>query len=199
MNSNEFNTLLKQNGAKYVYNRILLDEKTYIFKQKFNEHHIEKYHELKTAVSDNLDVPVKNVAIVGSAKLGFSLTPGRNFHKFSEESDLDLVVVSRDLFLQLWDSHLHFKNSLMKGKNYSYSDIAKAVFRHFISIADKDITPEMQDHFSYWINKVSTLKKFIEQEFRISSEINYRIYDDWKYVEQYHVDGLNTLLEEQNK
>jgi len=196
MNSADLMTALQERGAKYVYNHILLNENVYILEQKFAERHATKYHELKAAVSENLEVPLKNVAIVGSAKTGYSLTPGRNFNKFNEESDLDLVVVSKELFEQLWENHLEFKNSFMRGRNYSYSDVAKGVFRHFISISDKAISSEMQDYFSSWINRVSQLKKIIEQEFRTPSEINYRIYDNWKYVEQYHTDGLNALLEE---
>jgi hypothetical protein len=195
MNSEDLMVALTTKGAKFVYNNVLLDENVYILKEKFPDTHNTKYHELKSVVSDRLDVPIKNVAIIGSAKLGYTLTPGRNFDKFGEESDLDLVVVSQDLFDGLWESHLNFKNSIMKGKQYKYSEVAKGVFRHFISISENDISSEMQDYFSEWLGKIGSLKRVIEQEFRTPAEINYRIYDKWKYVEQYHVEGLAALIE----
>lgn len=195
MDSANLLNLLRTHGAKHVYNHVLLDENVFVLKNNFPEEYREKYHHFKVIVSDALGVPVKNIAIIGSSKTGYSLTPNRNFDKFGEQSDLDLVVVSKELFESLWSSHLDFKNSIVKSRNYSYSEVAKNIFRHFISVADKDIDASMLSYFSEWISTVGALKRTLEQQFGIPAEINYRVYDSWTYVELYHVTGLNSLLE----
>jgi hypothetical protein len=191
MNSAELEIVLRQHGGKFVYNNILLNEDVYILSEQHKQAAKDVYHDFKVAVSNALDVPVKNVAIVGSAKTGYSLTPGRNYSPFGAESDLDLVIVSDRLFIELWESYLNFVNSFT---GQAYSHIAKNVFKHFISIKSRDVTGEQLKYFSNWVNKVDHLKLQLELKFKLPLEVNYRVYDDWKYVEQYHVTGLNALI-----
>lgn len=79
MDSAELLTTLRSNGAKHVYNHLLLDENVFLLRRLFPDNHAEKYHQLKVAAAEALDVPTKNIAIVGSSKTGYSLTPNRNF------------------------------------------------------------------------------------------------------------------------
>ena len=151
------------------------------------------YHEIKVATSDALDVPVKSVAIVGSAKTGYSLTPGRNYSPFSDKSDLDLVIVSENLFRDLWESQLNFVNS---ATGQQYAAVAKNIFRHFISIKAEEIQGDQIEYFSDWISRVDKLRQTLQLNFKLPTEVNYRVYDTWKYVEQYHVAGLNALIGE---
>jgi len=199
MDSADLLDLLKSRGAKYVYNNLLLDENVFILKQLFPENYAEKYHQLKVATSDALDVPVKNIAIVGSSKLGYSLTPDRNFDTITPESDIDLIVVSKELFDSLWASHLSYKNSIEQSRQYSYANVAKNVFRHFVSVSEDELDSSMLNHFKDWISRVGKLKRLLEQQFKISTTLEYRVYESWAYVEQYHVTGLNALLEHHNE
>ncbi|WP_411704575.1 hypothetical protein [Edaphovirga cremea] len=199
MDSAELLTLLRSNGAKHVYNSLLLDENVFLLKQLFPHNHAEKYHQLKVAASDILGVPTKNIAIVGSSKTGYSLTPKRDFANIRPNSDIDLVVVSKELFDNLWTSHLNYKNSVEQGREYSYSTVAKNIFRHFVSVSEDEIDSSMLVFFSDWINRVGKLKKILEQQFKIKTSLEYRVYDSWNYVEQYHVTGLNALMEHHNE
>ena len=45
---------------------------------------------------------VGDIRIVGSARLGFSMKPRNHLREFTEESDIDVVVVNETLFDQLW-------------------------------------------------------------------------------------------------
>lgn len=175
-----------------MYNHCLLDENVYLFEQLFGRLALSRYHDFKVAVSGVLDVSIKNIAIVGSAKTGFSLTPGKGFSTFGAHSDLDLVIVSPVLFRSLWDSYLNFVGGF-PGVNYSL--VAKNVFRHFISIKDSELVGDKLKHFSEWAIRVGELKRTLQLDFRMPAEINYRIYEDWAYVERYHVAGLNVILE----
>lgn len=63
----------------------------------------EKYAILRERVAAELSVhPNRDVYIVGSAKLGFSIKPARRYGYFGEESDVDVAVVSSELYFRLW-------------------------------------------------------------------------------------------------
>ncbi|KAB0331435.1 hypothetical protein LSO07_06805 [Janthinobacterium sp. PLB04] len=193
MKCTELEAALRSHGSKFVFNRFLMNEDVYVLQERYKESAIKTYHDIKVAASDALDIPVKNVAIVGSAKTGYSLTPGRNFSPFNDKSDLDLVIVSEVLFRELWESYLDFLNS---STGQAYAPVAKNVFRHFISIKSEDIQGDQLEYFSHWISRVDKLRQTFQLQFKLPSEINYRVYDAWKYVEQYHVAGLNALIGE---
>ena len=62
----------------------------------------EQYFELKRRISDNFGLHPSHVIVVGSGKLGFSIAPGKRYRPFGEESDLDVAIVSGELFRDLW-------------------------------------------------------------------------------------------------
>jgi len=191
MNCTELENTVKSHGGKFVFNRFLLNEDVYVLRERYQDSAPRVYHDIKVATSDALDVPVKNVAIVGSAKTGYSLTPGRNYSPFGENSDLDLVIVSENLFRELWESYLNYVNS---STGQTYATVAKNVFRHFISIKAEEVQGDQLEYFSNWIARVDKLRQTFQLNFKLPSEVNYRVYDAWKYVEQYHVAGLNALI-----
>jgi hypothetical protein len=63
--------------------------------------HDEKYN-LCSAVSQQYGVRPERVYVVGSGKLGFSIARQKRYRPFGIESDIDLAIVSEDLFDQIW-------------------------------------------------------------------------------------------------
>ncbi len=60
------------------------------------------YDSLRCWIAERLEVNVKEIGLVGSAQLGKSLDPKKLGALFADdESDLDLFIVSRDLFKKL--------------------------------------------------------------------------------------------------
>jgi hypothetical protein len=53
-------------------------------------------------ISSHFDVHHTSVFVVGSAKLGFSIAPEKRFRAFGEESDIDIAIVSTELYLRIW-------------------------------------------------------------------------------------------------
>ncbi|MFL9670402.1 hypothetical protein WIX39_025950 [Variovorax sp. AB1(2024)] len=190
MTTAEFIAALKEHGPKHVYHNCLLSNDVFLFAQSFNAPSDVIYHEFKGKVSTALNIAAPNIAIVGSAKTGFSLTPGRGLSPFHSESDLDLVLVSSKWFKYLWDAHLEYMYSY---SGISYKNTAKEVFRHFISIKTEEISGEKLNFFKDWIEVADALRKDLQIEFKLPSEINYRIYEDWYFVEKYHLAGINQL------
>ena len=59
-----------------------------------------KYVIFREQVADRFGVGSQDVCIVGSAKLGYSPSPHRYGMAFSEQSDVDVVVISQPLFYE---------------------------------------------------------------------------------------------------
>ena len=59
------------------------------------------YEAMRSWLSNNLDVCAKSLSLVGSARIGTSLAPGKSGNVFRNRSDLDLVAVCPSLFHEL--------------------------------------------------------------------------------------------------
>jgi hypothetical protein len=86
------------------------------------------YFELKRRVADHSHINPNEVVVVGSAKLGFSIAPGKRYRYFGDHSDIDVALCSNDLFDtiwvdvfnywrmgSLWDSLPQFRKYLFRG------------------------------------------------------------------------------------
>lgn len=61
--------------------------------------------ELRRRIAANYVVPMRDVIVVGSAKLGFTVSPKPDrpiFSEFGESSDIDLAIVSGPLYEKYW-------------------------------------------------------------------------------------------------
>src|SRR3990172_299321 len=60
------------------------------------------YRLLITHLQERLSLSKGNLAIVGSAKLGYSVSPETFGTPFSEFSDIDVIVIDRERFEEIW-------------------------------------------------------------------------------------------------
>ncbi|MNR23090.1 hypothetical protein D3C85_1400880 [compost metagenome] len=129
-----------------------------------------------------------NVAIVGSAKTGISFNPSKNYRLFNEKSDFDIIIVSPKHFNILWNAYvdMFYRGIPMP----EYNEVAKFIFKKFISL--KDPTQKHPDIVN-WLKTVEPLVKDLQLFFGVEQQINYRIYDSWESVENYHYFGINAL------
>ena len=70
-----------------------------------------RHYRLRQTVTDFLQVDYSQVFMVGSAKLGFSIKPKRRFQPFYDRSDIDIVVVCRELFEEIWREVFRFERN----------------------------------------------------------------------------------------
>lgn len=176
-------------SEKEIYRKYLLGSDIWYFKEYLgNSNYSSIYDEFKHFVSDKLDIQFGNIAIVGSAKTGFSLAPTKFGNQFSDESDFDLILVSPILYRKFWDAYfdLHFQGTYIKNYQFKTSEI----FRRFISIKEPDpLHPILRE----WIQQVENFTKDYQVKFDIYNVINYRIYESWESVEKYHLKGIKEL------
>jgi hypothetical protein len=74
------------------------------------------YEEIRTWLAARLRISPKDVTIIGSARIGFSLSPGRELGRpFSLHSDLDFSVVSSQLFSETASCFAQWKEDFANG------------------------------------------------------------------------------------
>lgn len=56
----------------------------------------------KSLLAELIDIDPHNIVLTGSAAIGFSLNPKKNFKKFDDESDVDCGIVSDHYFDVAW-------------------------------------------------------------------------------------------------
>lgn len=79
---------------------------------------LEAYHELRWEIKEHFELEsIFDVFLVGSGKLGFSIKPDAQFRPFNDQSDLDIVIVSKNLFERYWKAARDSRISLEEWKN----------------------------------------------------------------------------------
>jgi len=96
------------------------------------------HHKLREEVATYFNLAFTDVFIVGSAKLGFSIKPERRFMPFGDESDVDVTIISKDLFEKVWHEIHIFQ------KNGGYWDLAPFKNYHFQGWMRPDKLPRLR-------------------------------------------------------
>ncbi len=74
------------------------------------------YEDLRGWLASRLNVHPKEITLIGSARIGYSLSPPPEFGRpFAVRSDLDLCIVSRDLFQRVTASFDEFSADYRSG------------------------------------------------------------------------------------
>ncbi len=69
-----------------------------------------KYFDLKNQVATHFKIHPTEVIMVGSGKLGFSIVHEKRYRPFGDTSDLDLAIISPDLFDTIWRLVYEYRN-----------------------------------------------------------------------------------------
>lgn len=132
--------------------------------------------------------------MVGSAKLGFSIAPENSFRDFKIDgetpSDIDIAIISPQLFDYFWRL---FRKSYSVTNKHFYGYITRGIYRGYISDIDLKRIEECREA---WIKSSRMCTKSLQQNMYFQHEIHYRIYRDWKDLEEYHIQSLEQLREE---
>lgn len=189
MDKEEFINFIKNTSEKEIYDKLLQGQDVHYFKS-LSENHLLFYDDFKRFIANNLNVHFNNIAIIGSAKTEFSLSPLKNFKVFDHESsDLDIVIVSDEFFKKFWKTY-----KIISRDNHitAYNNLTSNIFRNFISIKEKD-NHYNNDVLINWQKKINDFKTNLQLIYKIYTPINYRIYSSWEAVEEYHLKGLSDL------
>jgi len=146
-----------------------------------------------------------SVRIVGSAKIGFSLSPDNFPRRFTPRSDIDVVVVDEKMFDLVWmallDWHYPRRSS---GLARTDSDWARHRRRevywgwfvpadiHFEGLSFPEALKPVRELRTRWFNVFQGLSMFPEFS---SRTVSGRLYRTWNLAYAYHTAGLNLVKE----
>jgi hypothetical protein len=173
-----------------------------------------KYVIFREQVADRFSVGSQDVCIVGSAKLGFSPSPTKYGKKFKEESDVDVVIISEELFhlgsFELFKSlnyvepsvHMAREVKPKKGETAKVDVTAKDWIKVKESLRNytyNNFNPSLlpmsnqlrQDIFDR-ISSTAGLFLALEPQVFVS-KIRCRIFRSWKASESYYANSLRQL------
>lgn len=184
-------------NTNQLYQQIYFeDTEPYIFSGKPDP--IKTYYDFLYQAANLLEVSPHNVMFAGSSRLGFSLNPsdkkGRFLKDYTENSDIDLVVVSPQLFS--FFTREFTKANYVIGHLKKKDQLAKKILKGFFDFYH---FTNMNQEFLNWQKKTSPFQRELQKRFDISNEINYRIFNDWLSVELYYTDGIKISKEKLQK
>jgi hypothetical protein len=142
--------------------------------------------QVRGEISNQFHVDVASIYVVGSAKLGFSPKPGQYFKPFSDGSDIDVAIVSSELFARIW-REIH----QMQAAN-EYFDYPAFKHYHFNGWIRPDKMPSSAEYTTgkaWWdfFRGLSSREDFMRLKIRGG------LYHDDYFLRQYQLGGLSSL------
>ena len=158
----------------------------------FKEHPL-LYEEIREFIANGINVHTKDITIVGSARIGYSLSKHEWGRPFNSNSDFDFTIVSNDLYkaivgdFQRWVKDIELKRTLPKDvtemsvwlSNINYLD--KKIPIGFIQVKfipyRKNYTTVKKCYDTIWLLKK---KLDVTQTAPRVSDASIRVYSSWK-------------------
>lgn len=196
----DFEKDLRTRSLEWVANHYIFEGTPYIFRDR-----PEIVNMLSTHLSRQLELSSENIRIIGSAKVGFSLSPDNFPREFSNTSDIDVLVVDEKLFDEIWMSVLNWhyprrlsglgrvdscwmsarRNDLYWG--WFHPDRIK-----YKGLSLPEVLKPLRDISTSWFNAFRSLSRYPEFSGR---HVSGRLYRSWSHARLYHLDALRKIKE----
>lgn len=159
----------------------------------------ETFYLLRTKICDFFNIHPQNFTIVGSAKIGFSLSPKRDANgnlvkygrPFSEASDIDVVLVSDELFQQIWLDLIHYKKRVVYRldleQKRKFDQLQYIVFYGSLRLDMVSNTFPFAKEWWEFFNRLSVDKRFGPRRVRAM------IFKSWEHVSIYYEENLREI------
>lgn len=141
----------------------------------------------KEIVSSSLNINFHNVQIVGSAKVGYSLSPRKLLHPFHDEvpgkpsSDIDIALISELLYGKFWSELRGIKGLWHK---VYYNHLTESIFRGYINEGDLQRIKGVKEE---WDELVRPVNVALQDTLGFVHPITYRLYRSWDDLEEYQL------------
>lgn len=170
-------TLPSEFVAKYLFDRT-----PHVFADR------DRFVAWKGALSKALEVDAASITLVGSAAIGLSLNPEKNFAAFSSRSDIDVAIISHFHFSAAWRflrGNGHVRMSLSQRQRIAWKEhVDRLIF--WGTIATDKLLPVMP-FAKEWM---SAAARAAEVDEIASREIKFRIYSDYESLRAYQVNSI---------
>jgi hypothetical protein len=197
LSTNEFEALVRTARLPDIVREHILTGHPYVFRQRPADYALMRGH-----LSERLRVAERNIQIVGSARTGFSVAPNGFPRRFRATSDVDVVVVSEELFDHIWLTLLswHYPRRYRlpqpdHGWGRSRQDDLYWGWFTLDRLTDFGLSfrgalSPIRDLAAIWFDAFGSLSTHPSLA---SLAINGRLYRTWEHALAYHVDGLTKL------
>ena len=184
MDFDGFSRLVREGDARHVLNSTMFFAIPSLFRS-----HPELYDEFRFELARSLRVPERGIALVGSGQLGFSLNPHHLGRPVSDQSDLDVVIVSPPRFDSTWLelNELQsewFLEAIDKARIYRCRE---DLFWGFIRLEE---LPRRVSLVSEWFPVLDRLS--IDPRFG-RRKVSGRLYRTWEQVERSCIQSVNQI------
>lgn len=193
MNKEELLRRLRRDGPDVFVEQLLFDNHSWFFPNGSNA----EYETFRESFASVFKVDKSDIAVVGSGKYGFSLSPKKDFRLFQafddlpDPSDLDLVVVSKALFNETWH---HLRRAHYQGAIKAQTLYQENIFKRFILVgADDERDTRYLRDLSRLVDRV---RKLATTRFAITQTIKLRVYASWTDTKAYHIWSMQQLAEQ---
>ena len=187
----EFEELLNTRDLDWIIDTHLFDGVPFCF-----EDNLRTYNQMLRAIAKGLGIPKDDICIVGSGRIGFSLSPLKYGEKFNRRSDLDIVVVSPELFDPSWfnilaNSRIRW-SALRRDTQESLKDHREQHHIHNGWIYPHSVV-EALDIGQAWLNTFNGLSVIPDLSTR---KVGSRLYRSWQHARIYHRRSLDQVKKE---
>lgn len=180
--------------AKTFYLKHIVKSQNWYFSEYLHipsDELVDKMDFFKEIVSTHLDINFHSMQIVGSAKIGYSLSPNKVLQPFHnrdsgmDSSDIYIAVISERLYLHFWK---HLRNTKGIYNKFYYKFLTSSIFRGYIN--DKNLQ-KIDGIREEWDDLVSPINVALQDKLRFEHPITYRIYRSWEDLEEYQLIGIS--------
>lgn len=177
--------ILKRNPAEFV-SHYIFEPIPFAFSSD-----MEAWVSWKTLLARGLEVDPHDIVLTGSAAIGFSLNPRKNFAAFSTASDIDCGVISPYHFDIAWRHLRQLRPSWLSLPNASRRAIEMHRKNYVFTgtIATDSILPILP-FGAVWQSALATMAEQPPTEGR---DVKLRIYKDYDALRQYQALNITNL------
>ncbi len=190
---------LESQTAKQFYTEYIVKSSNWYFENilgKSPEESINVADDVKLIISDGFKISFNSIMMVGSGKIGYSLSPKKLFKPFNNDekvrkiSDLDFAIISSNLFNEYW---MKLRKSFRPDYMEMYHHIYQDLYRGYIS--ERNIL-NVDGCRKEWNELSSISKKELSTKLFIKNEISFRLYRSWEDFEEYNLQNIKKIKKE---
>lgn len=155
--------------------------------------------DFKIIVSEAMGVSYNSVMMVGSGKIGCSLSPKKFPKEFTvqptaeNKSDIDIAIISLPVFDQLWKE---FRKAYDVTLSRDYNHISREIYRGYINEYNINLIRPCR---LIWKNMSTEATRKLKQNMYFKHDISYRVYRSWEDFEEYNLESIKMLKDEVNQ
>jgi len=152
----------------------------------------EKYFKLKKTIAQRFELNPQSVIMIGSAKLGFSISPLKLWKPFNDDSDIDMVIISPEVFDKFWKELYDFNIELTdrsEEEDKQYHDFLSYFFKGWLR---PDMFPFSYSGRTEWFEFFKSISYGNYGDHKISGAI-FRNHD---FYECYHSRNIRAIRPE---